>query len=226
VTGALVRRVVSRAVRLLRFGGSGVLVELSSGAQVMAAYRTLRAALADGRLDGVAELVPAARTVLLTAAAGTPLPRDRVRALLASLDELDGSDGPADSTGSAEVVIPVRYDGADLDLVARTAELTVPEVVELHSSTEYTVAFCGFSPGFGYLTGLPEPLRQARLDDARPAVPAGSVALAGEFTAVYPRSSPGGWRLLGHTEEVMFDPSADPPARLAPGDRVRFERVR
>jgi len=226
VTGALVRRVVSRAVRLLRFGGSGVLVELSSGAQVMAAYRTLRAALADGRLDGVAELVPAARTVLLTVAAGTPSPRDRVRALLASFDEPDGSDGPADSTGSAEVVIPVRYDGADLDLVARTAELTVPEVVELHSSTEYTVAFCGFSPGFGYLTGLPEPLRQARLDDARPAVPAGSVALAGEFTAVYPRSSPGGWRLLGHTEEVMFDPSADPPARLAPGDRVRFERVR
>lgn len=226
MTGALVRRVVSRAVRLLRFGGSGVLVELSSGAQVMAAYRTLRAALADGRLDGVAELVPAARTVLLTVAAGTPSPRDRVRALLASLDEPDGSDGPADSTGSAEVVIPVRYDGADLDLVARTAELTVPEVVELHSSTEYTVAFCGFSPGFGYLTGLPEPLRQARLDDARPAVPAGSVALAGEFTAVYPRSSPGGWRLLGHTDEVMFDPSADPPARLAPGDRVRFERVR
>jgi KipI family sensor histidine kinase inhibitor len=217
---------VSRAVRLLRFGGSGVLVELSSGAQVMAAYRTLRAALADGRLDGVAELVPAARTVLLTVAAGSPAPHDRVRALLASLEGPDGSDGPADSTGSAEVVIPVRYDGADLDLVARTAGLTVAEVVELHSSTEYTVAFCGFSPGFGYLTGLPESLRQARLDDARPAVPAGSVALAGEFTAVYPRSSPGGWRLLGHTDEVMFDPSADPPARLAPGDRVRFERVR
>lgn len=212
-------------MRLLRFGGSGVLVELSSGAQVMAAYRTLRAALADGRLDGVAELVPAARTVLLTVAAGSPPPHDRVRALLASLDGSDGADGPADSTGSAKVVIPVRYDGADLDLVARTAELTVPEVVELHSSTEYTVAFCGFSPGFGYLTGLPEPLRQARLDDARPSVPAGSVALAGEFTAVYPRSSPGGWRLLGHTDEVMFDPSADPPARLAPGDRVRFERV-
>jgi KipI family sensor histidine kinase inhibitor len=229
---------VSAAVRLLRFGGSGVLVELSSGAEVMAAYRTLRAALADGRLDGVAELVPAARTVLLTVAAGLAPPQNQVRALLA--EALDGAAeaggsvaggsvaGGSEVPGAAptEVVIPVRYDGADLDLVARTAELSVPEVIELHSSGEYTVAFCGFSPGFGYLTGLPESLHQSRLDDARPSVPAGSVALAGEFTAVYPRSSPGGWRLLGHTDEVMFDPTADPPARLAPGDRVRFERVR
>jgi len=224
---------MSPAVRLLRFGGSGVLVELSSGAQVMVAYRTLRAALADGRLAGVVELVPAARTVLLTVAAGLAPPHERVRALLAdALDALDapaaadGSAAPAPGPAPAEVVIPVRYDGADLDLVASTTGLTVPEVVELHSSAEYTVAFCGFSPGFGYLTGLPEPLQQSRLDDARPSVPAGSVALAGEFTAVYPRSSPGGWRLLGHTDEVMFDPSADPPARLAPGDRVRFDRVR
>jgi KipI family sensor histidine kinase inhibitor len=230
VTGLRIRRVVSRAVRLLRFGGSGVLVELSSGAQVMTAYRTLRAALADGRLDGVAELVPAARTVLLTVAAGLTPPREQVRALLA--DALDGVTEAGDPSvkgpgaAPAEVVIPVRYDGADLDLVARTAELSVPEVIELHSSTEYTVAFCGFSPGFGYLTGLPERLLQARLDDARPSVPAGSVAMAGEFTGVYPRSSPGGWRLLGHTDQVMFDPGADPPARLAPGDRVRFERVR
>jgi KipI family sensor histidine kinase inhibitor len=214
-------------VRLLRFGGSGVLVELSSGAQVMAAYRTLRAALADGRLDGVVELVPAARTVLLTVAAGVAPPHDRVRALLAdSLDAPPEAGPAADGPGSAEVVIPVRYDGADLDLIARTAELTVPEVVELHSSAEYTVAFCGFSPGFGYLTGLPGPLLQSRLDDARPSVPAGSVAMAGEFTGVYPRSSPGGWRLLGHTDEVMFDPGADPPARLSPGDRVHFDRVR
>jgi KipI family sensor histidine kinase inhibitor len=218
---------VSPAVRLLRFGGSGVLVELSSGAEVMAAYRTLRAALADGTLGDVVELVPAARTVLLTVAAGTTPPHEQVRELLTRpLDALGGSAGPGEVAGAADVVIPVRYDGTDLDLVARTAELTVPEVVELHCSAEYTVAFCGFSPGFGYLTGLPEPLRQARLDDARPQVPAGSVALAGEFTGVYPRSSPGGWRLLGHTDQVMFDPTADPPARLAPGDRVRFDRVR
>ena len=120
----------------------------------------------------------------------------------------------------------MRYDGADLPLVADTAKLSIAEVVELHTGAEYTVAFCGFAPGFGYLTGLPERLHQARLDDARPKVPAGSVGVAGEFSAVYPRSSPGGWRLIGRTDLVMFHPSADPPARLAPGDRVRFEQAR
>jgi KipI family sensor histidine kinase inhibitor len=216
-------------VRLLRYGGSGVLVELDSSAQVAVAYRTLHAALDDGRLPGVVELVPAARTVLVAVGGGVAVPTDLVRTLLTAGDadaEDDGPAGRAPGERAAEVVIPVHYDGTDLELVARTAELSVPEVVELHSSADYTVAFCGFSPGFGYLIGLPEPLKQARHDDSRPEVPPGSVALAGEFTGVYPRSSPGGWRLIGHTDEVMFDPTADPPARLAPGDRVRFEPVR
>jgi KipI family sensor histidine kinase inhibitor len=215
-------------VRLLRFGPAGLLVELSSTEEVMAAYRTLCAARADGRLTEVVELVPAARTVLVVVGPDAPVPAEPVRALLA---EAGGDGGRAGGGGEepadrAELVIPVYYDGPDLELVARTAELSVPEVVELHSSAGYTVAFCGFAPGFGYLTGLPEPLRQPRLDDARPRVAAGSVGVAGEYTAVYPRSSPGGWRLLGHTDEVMFDPKADRPARLAPGDRVRFEPVR
>jgi KipI family sensor histidine kinase inhibitor len=217
-------------VRLLRYGASGLLVELPSSAGVTAAYRKLSAARADGRLPGIVELVPAARTVLIEAGAGAGVPADLVRELID--EDVAGEPGePGDGADPdpgerrAEVVIPVHYDGADLELVARTAELSVPEVIELHSSAEYTVAFCGFSPGFGYLIGLPEPLRQARLADSRPSVPAGSVGLAGEFTGVYPRSSPGGWRLLGHTDEVMFDPEADPPARLAPGDLVRFEPV-
>jgi KipI family sensor histidine kinase inhibitor len=204
-------------VRLLRYGESGLLVELESSALVSAAYRVLRGAVDGGALAGVDEVVPAARTVLIR---GDP-PRDEVTRLL---DELSTEE--PDRAGRAELVIPVRYDGADLELVADTAKLSVAEVVELHTAAEYTVAFCGFAPGFGYLTGLPEQLHQARLDDARPKVPAGSVGVAGEFSAVYPRSSPGGWRLIGRTELVMFDPSADPPARLAPGDRVRFERVR
>jgi KipI family sensor histidine kinase inhibitor len=218
-------------VRLLRYGASGLLVELPSSAGVTAAYRKLSAARADGRLPGIVELVPAARTVLIEAGAGAGVPADLVRELIA--EDVAGEPGePGDGADPdpgerrAEVVIPVHYDGADLELVARTAELSVPEVIELHSAAEYTVAFCGFSPGFGYLTGLPGPLLQSRLDDARPSVPAGSVAMAGEFTGVYPRSSPGGWRLLGHTDEVMFDPGADPPARLSPGDRVHFDRVR
>jgi KipI family sensor histidine kinase inhibitor len=110
-----------------------------------------------------------------------------------------------------------------LELVAETAGLTTAEVVELHSGTEYEVAFCGFAPGFGYLVGLPEPLRQPRLDSPRTKVPAGSVGIAGEFTAAYPRATPGGWRLLGHTDVTLFDARRDEPALLEPGDRVRFE---
>ena len=216
---------MSRAVRLLRFGPSGLLVELPSTAEVAAAYRTLCTARKDGRLTGVTELVPAARTVLVEVAGGGPVPVELIRAMLTDPPAPDAAD-PDAADQPAELLIPVHYDGADLDLVARTAELSVAEVVKLHSSAEYTVAFCGFAPGFGYLIGLPQTLRQARLDDSRPSVPAGSVAVAGEFSAVYPRSSPGGWRLLGHTDVVMFDPAADPPARLTPGDRVRFEPVR
>ncbi len=95
----------------------------------------------------------------------------------------------------------------------------------LHSGAEYSVAFTGFAPGFGYLTGLPRTVGTGRLDQPRTAVPAGSVGIAGEFTGVYPRSSPGGWRLLGRTELALFDPRREPAALLVPGDLVRFEVV-
>jgi KipI family sensor histidine kinase inhibitor len=88
--------------------------------------------------------------------------------------------------------------------------------------TEFTVAFCGFSPGFGYLTGLPERFHVPRLSTPRMKVPAGAVAVAGPYAGVYPRSSPGGWRLLGHTALSLFDPQRDEPALLTPGTRVRF----
>lgn len=208
---------------MLRYGESGLLIEFACAAQVPVAYRRLHAARSDGRLPGVFELVPAAQTVLVRGEAGTPS-AELLSEVLAGIAE--EARRPSPPMSRAEVVIPVHYDGADLDLVARTAGLSVPEVVELHSGATYTVAFCGFSPGYGYLVGLPEPLQQARLADSRPRVPAGSVGVAGTFTGVYPRSSPGGWRLIGHTDEVMFDPEADPPSRLAPGDRVRFLPVR
>jgi KipI family sensor histidine kinase inhibitor len=103
--------------------------------------------------------------------------------------------------------------------------VSTKDVVRLHTGAVYTVAFTGFAPGFGYLTGLPEPLRQPRLSTPRTRVPPGSVGIAGEFTGVYPRVSPGGWRLIGRTTTVLFDPRADPPALLAPGDRVRFRSL-
>lgn len=199
-------------MRLRRCGTDAVLVEVDSLGEVSAVRAAVRAA----DLPNLVELVPAARTVLISVRPGTSLsPVRRV------LDEVDLSH-PAE-VRSREVRIPVHYDGPDLELVARTAGISEAEVVDLHSGSEYEVAFCGFAPGFGYLVGLPEALRQPRLDSPRTKVPAGSVAIAGEFTAAYPRATPGGWRLLGHTDATLFDASRDEPALLAPGDHVRFE---
>ena len=210
-------------MELRRCGAYGVLVELDSPARVEAARAALAAAVAGGRLPDVVDLVPAARTVLVTVRPGSPAAPALTGAVRAVLDEVDPSHPP--ERPAREVVLPVVYDGPDLDLVARTAGLHPDEVVALHSGTEYVVAFCGFAPGFAYLTGLPKPLRQPRLPTPRTSVPAGAVGVAGEFTAAYPRSSPGGWRLIGRTDAVLFDPRRDPPALLSPGDRVRFEAV-
>ncbi|WNV91152.1 5-oxoprolinase subunit PxpB [Umezawaea sp. Da 62-37] len=199
-------------MRLRRCGSEAVLVEVDSLGEVAAVRVAVRAA----ELPEVVDVVPAARTVLISVRPGADL--GTVRRVLDAVDL-----GRAVEVGSREVRIPVRYDGPDLDLVARTAELSTAEVVELHSGAEYEVAFCGFAPGFGYLVGLPEALRQPRLDSPRTKVPAGSVAIAGEFTAAYPRATPGGWRLLGRTDVALFDARRDEPALLAPGDRVRFE---
>jgi KipI family sensor histidine kinase inhibitor len=169
-------------------------------------------------LKGVTELVPGARSLLIEASAEVLA---EARRLLESAD----LEHPPD-LHPREITLDVRYDGEDLELVAKDAGLSVDEVVKLHTEPEYTVAFTGFAPGFGYLSGLPERLQQSRLDTPRTRVPAGSVGVAGEFTGVYPRSSPGGWRLLGHTEAVLFDAGTDPPALLAPGDRVRFRMLR
>ncbi len=199
-------------MRLRRCGSDAVLVEVDSLGEVSAVRAAVRAA----DLPDLVELVPAARTVLISVRPGTGLAP--VRRVLEGVD----LSRPAEVV-SREVRIPVHYDGPDLELVARTAGMSEAEVVALHSGTEYEVAFCGFAPGFGYLVGLPEALRQPRLDSPRTKVPAGSVAIAGEFTAAYPRATPGGWRLIGRTDATLFDARRDVPALLAPGDRVRFE---
>lgn len=203
-------------MRLRRCGPDAVLVEVDSLDQVDAVRAAVRAA----ELPGLLELVPAARTVLVSVAAGS--------GGLATLKEIlaDADLSRPRQRAEREVRIPVHYDGPDLELAARTAALSVDDLVELHSGADYAVAFTGFAPGFGYLVGLPEPLVQARLAQPRTAVPAGSVGIGGEFTGVYPRSSPGGWRLLGRTELALFDPHREPAALLVPGDRVRFEVVR
>ncbi|MEJ2855340.1 MULTISPECIES: 5-oxoprolinase subunit PxpB [unclassified Saccharothrix] len=198
-------------MRLRRCGTDAVLVEVDSLGEVEA----VRAAVHAAALPEVVELVPAARTVLIGARPGGLA---AVRRVLETVD----LDHRVESQ-PREVVIPVVYDGPDLGLVAETAGVEPDEVVRLHTSASYSVAFCGFAPGFAYLVGLPEPLRQARLDSPRTKVPAGSVGVAGEYTAAYPRATPGGWRLIGRTDAPLFDPRRDPAALLQPGDRVRFE---
>jgi KipI family sensor histidine kinase inhibitor len=207
-------------VRLRRCGPDAVLVELDSLGEVAAVRAALSAAAGRGELPDLVELVPAARTVL----AGFRTGSGGQQALARVLDRADLEHPPAGEP--RRVVLPAVYDGPDLDLVAETAGVTPAEVVELHTGAEYTVAFCGFAPGFGYLTGLPQPLRQPRLDSPRASVPAGAVGVAGEFTAAYPRSTPGGWRLIARLADdaaPLFDARRDPPALLAPGDLVRFE---
>ncbi|MFT3872063.1 MAG: allophanate hydrolase subunit 1 [Nocardioides sp.] len=161
------------------------------------------------------EVVPAARTVLF---AGVADPAG----LAATLADWPGD--PLDST-EHEVTVPVAYDGADLDFAARRWGMTRAEAIATHAGLAFVVAFCGFAPGFAYLTGLPVELALPRLETPRTRVPAGSVAVADHWTGVYPSASPGGWRLLGHTPMTLFDPDLPAPALLAPGTRVRLTVV-
>jgi allophanate hydrolase subunit 1 len=195
-------------MRLLPVGDRGLLVELDSGAQAEALYAELLR-----REVPAGEIVPAARTVLLTGLAEP----GRFAAELASWRI-----PPEPARPREAVEIPVRYDGPDLAEVARRWGMTRDEAVRVHAGTDFHVAFCGFSPGFGYLTGLPERYHVPRRSAPRTSVPAGSVGLAGAYTGVYPRSSPGGWQIIGTTTAVLWDPRRDPAALLTPGTRVRF----
>ncbi|GAB3814365.1 5-oxoprolinase subunit PxpB [Micromonospora zhanjiangensis] len=206
---------------LRRAGRWSWLVEVDSGPAADRLHRHLAALRGRGALPGVVDLVPGARTVLLDCASPGP-GRAELSRLLAGWDRAV----PATDAAGPVVRVPVRYDGPDLAEVAALTGRTPAGVVAAHTGTEFTVAFCGFSPGFGYLTGLPEWLRVPRRPEPRSAVPAGAVGLAGEYTGVYPRSSPGGWQLIGRTAVRLFDATRDPPALLAPGTRVRFTAER
>ncbi|MBA3310578.1 MAG: allophanate hydrolase subunit 1 [Nocardioidaceae bacterium] len=201
-------------------GERALLVEVADVAAAQATYSALRALLDDGgpELPPPTDVVPAARTVLVDGLGDL----DRWRVVLAELAE--GADVAAAKTvAGREVVISMTYDGADLDVVAAEWECSAADVVERHLGTKFRVAFCGFAPGFAYCTGDPALPRVPRRDDPRPSVPAGSVALAGDYCGVYPRDMPGGWQLIGTTEAVLFDPQREGPALLRPGDVVRFE---
>ncbi|MFK4101719.1 5-oxoprolinase subunit PxpB [Streptomyces sp. NPDC019531] len=199
-------------MRALPVGDAALLVEVSSGDEAQALHAELVRRRAEGSLT-VREIVPAARTVLLDGLAEP--------ARLAS--ELTAAEVPPAAPRAREAIeLRVRYDGPDLADVAAHWGVSPSEVARIHADTEFTVAFCGFAPGFGYLTGLPARYDVPRRATPRTAVPAGSVALAGPYTGVYPRSSPGGWQLIGTTDAVLWDHARVPAALLSPGTRVRF----
>lgn len=179
-------------------------------------------------IPGVRELVPAYAT--LTVFCDSPAVAEAVRQALVSVIEAGTGDsgfGTRDSEGGPGrlIPIPVTYDGPDLDAVAERTGLTREEVIRRHTAREYEVFLLGFAPGWAYLGELDPSLHLPRRSTPRTRVPAGSVAIAGAQTGVYPIVTPGGWHLLGTTSVAMFDRERDPPALLRPGDRVRFEAI-
>ncbi len=204
-------------MRLLPCGDLAILVELDDAAH----RRRFDTALRRTPVHGVIEHVPAARTVLVRVAEPGALPA--VAARLRALELPEDDDSWTDS--DEPLRLEVRYDGPDLVDVARHLGTGPEEVVTRHTGQLWTVEFSGFAPGFGYLVGDEGGLDTPRRDSPRTRIPPGSVGLAGPYTGVYPRPSPGGWQLIGSTDEVMWDAAREPPALLAPGRRVAFAAV-
>jgi KipI family sensor histidine kinase inhibitor len=197
-------------MRVRPVGADGLLLEVDDPTTWFAELWRRRAR---GELTAV-EIVPGATTVLVAGLDDAAAAAELIRTW---------SPPPAADEATGELVeVPVTFDGQDLFAVAAFWGTPEREVVDRLTEIEFRVAFCGFVPGFAYLTGLPDGLAVPRLETPRPRVPAGSVALADSYAGIYPTSSPGGWRLVGRTEVVLFDPLRDPPALLTPGTRVRF----
>lgn len=194
---------VTPLLRCRAVGVGGLLVEVVDAGQALDL-----ALWARGRIHSV-DIVPAARTVLFDGCVP-----ERVTAALR--DWMPGGDLPEGPI----VELAVVYDGPDLASTASLIGITAEDLVEQHTAIEHVVAFCGFAPGFGYLAGSPWDV--PRLEAPRPRVEPGSVGLAGTWTGAYPSASPGGWRLIGRTEAVLWDPSRPEPALLSPGTRLRF----
>jgi KipI family sensor histidine kinase inhibitor len=203
------------------YGDQALLLQFDSTAEVLAWSDVLRHA----ELLGVVDIVPGAKTVLLKldGPRNQGVARQQLSTLRLAREAIEETTAPID--GRVDVVIDVVYDGDDLDEVAKLTGLTSREVVAAHTQTPWRVGFAGFAPGFGYLVGGDERLNVPRRSEPRTKVPAGSVGLAGEFSGVYPRQSPGGWQLIGHTGAELFNVDRDPPALLMPGQWVQFREV-
>ncbi|CAM3060666.1 allophanate hydrolase subunit 1 [Prescottella defluvii] len=205
-------------MRILDAGGRALLIEFDGLDDTLAHFRGLDA----DRHPDVVDLVPAARTILVQFTGSRP---EHIAAWVRATAPAAADE----TTVRAPVEIPVRYDGPDLTEVGELTGLGADGVVAAHTGRTWTVAFVGFSPGFGYLVGggaaTGSGLHVPRRPSPRTTVPVGAVGLAGEFTGIYPRPSPGGWQLIGTTTERMWDVDRDPPALLQPGTTVTFVAV-
>lgn len=216
--------------RLLDAGDGALTIEFGSSisqelaAEVAALEQALDAARAGGQLPGVTETVPTFRSLTVIYD-----PRVTRRAELdAALHALMGQRQSLQAAPPRHWRLPVCYGGAfgaDLSEVAATCGRTPDEVIGLHAQTEFTVYMLGFMPGFPFMGSLPGALAVPRRSEPRLRVPAGSVAITGLLTAIYPWESPGGWQLLGRCPVPLFNPAWASPVLLAPGDRVGFEPV-
>lgn len=202
-------------------GNGAVLVDCGDLGAALAMHDALSRAWGEGALH-IDELVPAARTVLVRGRDAADHVAGRARIPFAEIWSAHAGSTARAAASETPVEVPVVYDGADLEEVAQLTGLTAAEVIERHQAAEYTVAFTGFAPGFAYIAGGDPALQVPRRSSPRARIPAGSVGLAGPFSGVYPRESPGGWQLIGRTEVPMWDLDRDPPALLQPGARVRF----
>ena len=215
-------------ITIYDYGDQALLLEFDSTAEVLA----WAAALREAELLGVLDIVPASRTVLLKLAGPRYQAPTRQRLAKLSVTAEALAEASAPITGRADIEIDVVYDGPDLDEVARLTGMTPDQVVAAHAGTPWRVGFGGFAPGFAYLVadmGVVERLNVPRQSEPRTRVPAGSVALAGEFSAIYPRESPGGWQLIGSTSKdtpALWDIDRNPPALLRPGMWVQFRQAR
>lgn len=197
-------------------GEDGLLIELPDVEAVHALADLIRG---HDDADRLTELIPAARTVMLIG------PRE---VLTRIGDDVQNFEPSAASVGNLRTIeIPVRYDGADLEDIATRVGLSIEEVIDAHSGAVYSVDFFGFSPGLAYISGTPQAIRVPRRDNPRTRVPVGAVAIANEYTVIYPAATPGGWSIIGSLDgPPMWDTDADPPTRVGLGDRIVFRRVR
>jgi KipI family sensor histidine kinase inhibitor len=199
-------------MRFLPAGPTAVLVELDDTDAVLALHAEVLRRRALGWAPSLLDVVPGARTVLL----------DGIDPKRAAQDLPTWTIPPRTVNTDDVIEIDCIYDGPDLEEVASQWQVSTAEVVDIHTSVEQRVAFCGFAPGFAYIAGLGSGRVVARRSSPRTSVPAGSLALGGVYTGIYPRPSPGGWQLIGRTDAVLWNQNRSPAALLQPGQRVRF----